>query len=127
MITRPTSIKGHGPCWTELELSQHDTFLLSSISTHASSRNPAPPPRPDPGADGTCPRRFCVDCDAASLFTRWTIGALPAFMLAVRVLGEYMVHMVRRVWGTTRDTLGHARINSDLGAFAAEYAKIWYT
>lgn len=38
-----------------------------------------------------------------------------------------MVHTVRRVWGTTRDTLGHARINSDLGAFAAEYAKIWYT
>ena len=53
MITRPTSIKGHGPSWTELELSQHDTFLLSSISTHASSRKSHAPGgrRPDPGAD----------------------------------------------------------------------------
>jgi hypothetical protein len=51
MITRPTSIKGHGPSWTELELSQHDTFLLSSISTHASSRKSHAPGgrRPDPG------------------------------------------------------------------------------
>jgi hypothetical protein len=38
-----------------------------------------------------------------------------------------MVHTSTCVGKTTRDTLGHARINSDLGAFAAEYAKIWYT